>query len=233
MNLTPILFLDLAIVISVLILALGLACFYLFRLTRHSRSVVKMKDESVKENAALLNEARIKATRIIDDANSQALDIISKANLFSGASSEVFEKSLSDVSSAQIKEFDKASSNFTALYFRVLQDLKTKNIEMFQNISKNIESDTLKELDNFKDSMEKLTTSSQNEVKKKITTDYESLQKEIEDCKKKKLEEVESQIYEVLERIAKLALGKALSLSEHEALIEKSIEKAKEKGVFE
>jgi len=222
-------------VASILILAVALVAvvFYLSRITKTLHAISNLKDEASQKNANLLDTARIKAIKIVDDANNQALDIINRVTLSTDISSENFKEDLSRASSAQIKEFEKATSNFTALYSQVLQDLKTKNIEVFQNVSKDIEINTLEEIRNFKESMQKLTTLSQKEVKKKIDTDYDTAKKEIEVYKKEELQKIDSGIYELLEKIAKEVLGKALSLSEHEDLIEKSLEKAKKEGVFE
>ncbi len=219
---------------AILILAIGLVVvvFYLSRVTKTLHANLNMKDEAFQKNANLLEEARTKAVKIIDDANSKALDIISKVTLLTNITSESFKKELSQASSAQIKEFEKKTSDFTVLYSQILQDLKTKNIEVFQNVSKDIEANTMEEIKNFKESMQKLTTLSQKEVRGKIDTDYETSKKEIEDYKKEELRKIDSGIYELLEKISKLVLGKALSLSEHEDLIEKSLEKAKKEGVF-
>lgn len=229
--------LNIALGILSLSLISALVAYYL-----HSRSGKTKKthrqlksavnDEILQRNARLLDEARSKATKIIDNANNQALDIISKATLSANISSENFKQNLTKTSFMQIKEFEKASSDFTALYFQVLQDLKTKNIEIFQNISKDIESNTLQEVKNFKESIQKLTTLSQTEIRKKINTDYENLKIEVENYKKEKLQKVDQEIYEIMEKISKLVLGKALSLSEHEDLIEESLKKAKKEGIF-
>jgi hypothetical protein len=54
----------------------------------------------------------------------------------------------------------------------------------------------------------------------------------MEDYKNQELQKVESGIYELLENVSKLVLGKALSLSGHEELIEKSLKEAKKEGIF-
>lgn len=219
---------------AILILAIGLVVivFYLSRVTKTLHANLNMKDEASQKNAELLDTVRIKAVKIIDDANSQAVDIISKVTLSTDVASENFKEDLSRTSSAQIKEFEKATSDFTRIYSQILQDLKTKNIEVFQNVSKDIEVNTMEEIRNFKESMQKLTSLSQKEVKKKIDIDYEVSKKEIENYKKEELQKIDSKIYELLEKMSKLVLGKALSLSEHEDLIEKSLEKAKKEGTF-
>lgn len=214
-------------VVSIVILALGLVvvAIYLSKLTK------TLHNDSGTKNATL-EEARIKAIKIIDDANNQAVDIISKATLSTDLSSQNFKEDLANASSDQIKKFEKATSDFTNMYTKTLQDLRTKNIEVFQNISKDIETNTMDEVKNFKESMKRLTTLSQKEVKRKIEVDYEAARKEIESYKKEELGKIDLKIYEFLGKVSKLVLGKAISLSEHEDLIEKSLEKAKKEGVF-
>lgn len=232
MNIEPIIFFDMAAAILFLALALVAIIFYLSRITKALHSL-NTKGDVPPSNNDLLEEARIKAVKIIDDANNQALDIVNKVTLSTDASSEKFREDLLRISSSQIKEFEKATSDFANIYSQVLQDLKKKNIEVFQNISKDIEISTNEEIKNFKESMQKLTTLSQKEVEKKIDTDYETSKREIEAYKKEALQKIDLGIYELLEKISKLVLGKALSLSEHEGLIEKSLEKAKKEGIFE
>lgn len=232
MNVTPIIFFDMVASILILAIALIVIVICLYRITKTLHANPNIRDESFQKNADILEEARIKAVKMIDDANNQALDIVNKVTLSTDVVSENFKEDLLRISSIQIKEFEKATSNFTSLYSQVLQDLKTKNIEIFQNISKDIEVNTNEEIKNFKESMQKLTTLSQKEVRKKIDIDYEISKKEIEAYKKEELQKIDSGIYELLEKMSKLVLGKALSLSEHEDLIEKSLEKAKKEGIF-
>jgi hypothetical protein len=232
MNIAPIIFFDMVAAILILAVSLVVIAFHSSRATKNLHSSLNVKDEASQENVNLLNTARIKAIKIIDDANNRALDIVSKVTLSTDTASEKFKEDLALASSTQIKEFEKATSDFARIYSQILQDLKSKNIEVFQNVSKDIETDTTEEIRNFKESMQKLTTLSQKEVAKKIDVDYKASKKEIEDYRKEELRKIDSGIYELLGKISKLVLGKALNLSEHENLIEKSLEKAKKEGAF-
>jgi len=179
-----------------------------------------------------LKIAREKAAKMLDDANSQALDIINKAKLSGGIASENFNQEIVRIASTQVKEFEKTTSEFIKFYNQVLGDLKTKNIEVFQNVSKDIETNTMDEVKSFRDSVEKLTVSSQQLVKQKIDTDFAQVEREIENYKAHELKEIDDKIYTLLEKVSRLTLGKAISLSEHENLIRKSLERAKKEGVF-
>jgi F0F1-type ATP synthase membrane subunit b/b' len=233
MNLDSMIFFDLVATILILSITLIVVVHNLSHNAKKNTGKTDTEsDDDIKKSTDLLSQTRQKAIRLIDDANSQALDIISKANLTTDTASEAFKQEMSDISSSQLKDFKKTTSDFTKAYSQVLQDLKIKNMETFQNISKDIELNTMEEIKNFKNSMERLTTVSQDEVKKKIDSDYEASKKEIEDHKKEELQKIDSGIYELLEKISKLILGKALNLSEQEDLIEKSLEEAKKEGVF-
>lgn len=221
-----------AAAILILTIALAIVVLYLSRITKRLHPNLDLKNVSNQENINLLDEARAKAINIIDEANNRALDIVGKVTLSTDAASEDFKKDLRHISSTQIGEFEKATTDFTKIYSQTLQDLKIKNIEVFQNVSKDIEINTMEEIKNFKESMQKLTTSYQEEVRKKIDIDYEAAKKEVEVYRKEELEKIDSGIYEFLGKLSKLVLGKAISLSDHEDLIEKSLEKAKKEGVF-
>ncbi|MBI2613501.1 MAG: hypothetical protein HYW62_01920 [Candidatus Levybacteria bacterium] len=225
MNIEPIIFFEMAAIIVVFAIAL-LGVVFIF-----TRTIKKL--HSTQESSESVDSARQKAVKIIDDANSKAMDIINKTNLSTNIASDNFNQEVKRIASLQIKEFEKATSDFLKLYTQILQDLKSKNIEVFQNVSKDIEVNTMTEIKNFIQSMGELTASSQKLVKKKIDADYLSVKKEIETYKEEELKKVDQQIYELLEKVSKLALGKALSLSEHEDLIEKSLEKAKKEGTFD
>jgi hypothetical protein len=232
MNITPIIFFDMVAAILILALALIVIVLYLFKMTKTLHASLNLKNEAFQKNADLLEEVRTKAIAIIDEANNQALDIVNKVTLSTDSTSDKFKENLAHISAAQIKEFEKTTSDFIKTYGQILQDLKTKNVEVFQKVSKDIEINTEEEIGSFKESMQKLTTLSQNEVRKKIDTEYKDLMKEIETYKKTELQKVDSSIYGFLEKMSKLVLGKVLNLSEHEDLIEKSLEQATKEGVF-
>jgi hypothetical protein len=232
MSIESVIFFDLVITVFILVVALIAVGYYFWHYVKKVNGKINITGNDAEKNADPLAQAREKAIKMIDEANNKALDIISKATLSTDTVSETFKQEMSHTSSIQVKEFKKATSDFTKVYFQILQDLKIKNIEAFQNVSKDIEINTTKEITNFKESMEKLTTLSQNEAKKKIDADYTVLKKEMEDYKNQELQKVEEGIYELLENVSKLVLGKALSLSEHEELIEKSLKEAKKEGIF-
>lgn len=185
-----------------------------------------------KDKSLILDEASKKAVKIIDDANNKALDIVQKSNLFANSSHDSFNNQLKNVTSMQIKAFEKATAEFIQLYSNVLTDLKSKNIEVFQNVSKNIESSTLEEVRKFKSIIEKETISSENLLNQKIDAEYAVAKKNIDIYKQNQLKMIEDNIYELLEKVTTILLGKAIKTSEQEELITKALDQAKKDGIF-
>lgn len=235
MTLDPIIFFDLVITIFILASTIIVLTIYFLRMIKKLQSEIqaRSKDETSKKILSLSEETRNKAIRIIDEANSKALDIIQRAHLFSGISNDYFNDELKAVTERKLHVFEKTTEDFIKVYQTVLNELKLKNVEILQNVSKNIEDTTLEEIKKFKSIIEKETIASQNLVKKKIDYEYSLAKKDIEVYKQSELKIVDEKIYEILETISKLVLGKAIQLSEHEDLIIESLAKAKKEGMFD
>mgnify|MGYP001609441355 CR=1 FL=1 len=238
MTLNPIIFFDLVITIFILSLAIVILVVYFLRSLRTLRSGLDRienhgGDWIAKNNSSTLDEARNRAVRIIDEANNKSLDIIQKANLFANISNDYFNKELKTITQLELKGFEKATVDFINVYQNVLNDLRAKNIEIFQNISKNIETSTLTEIKKFEDFVEQETIDSRRMVKRKIHHEYSLAKKHIDAYTESELKMVDEKIYEILETVSKLVMGKALKLSDHETLIIESLEKAKKEGIFD
>ena len=236
MSISPIIFFDLIITIFILAITTVVLIVYLVRsmkkLRLYQTEYENNKAAIIKNNLYMLNEARNKAVRIIDEANNKALDVIEKAGLFANITNDNFNKELKAFAERELNSFEKATSDFITIYESVLNDLKSRNVEIFQKISNNIEITTLEEIKKFKRIIEQETIYSQKMISKKIDHEYSLAQKDIEVYKQDKLNMIDDKIYEILERIAKIVIGKALDLSDHEELIIQSLEEAKKKAIF-
>lgn len=234
MSLESLIFFELGFLILIIPLGLIIITVYFSRLTKrfHLYQIEINGSKSPAAKDKTLDEARNKAMKIIDDANNKALDIVQKSNLFVSSISDNFDSQLKNVTSIQLKAFGKATTEFIQLYASVLNDLKSKNIEVFQTVSKNIENSTLEEVKKFKNIIEEETIASRKVLKEKIDREYLIAKKDVDLYKQNEIRMIEDNIYEILEKVASLVLGKAIKVSEHEELIIKALDKAKENGVF-
>lgn len=236
MSINPIIFFDLVITIAILALTI-IVLIILFLKSLRKSYLQHEKDENndaiAASNSSSLEEARSKAVKIIDRANNKAMDIIQKANLFITVRNDSFNKELKDITQKELKMFEEETSGFIKVYEDVLNDLKSRNVEIFQNISKDIEISTLEEIKKFKYIIEQETIASQEMISKKINHEYSLAKKDIETYKQSQLIIVDERIYQILEKVSTLVMGKAISLSDHEALVIDSLEKAKKEAIFD
>ena len=232
MSINPIIFFDLVITIAILSITIIIVVVYFLRSIKKSQ-LYEIENSNSRNDSSSLNEARNKALRIIDQANNKALDIIQKANLFITVKNDSLNKELKAVAQKEIKLFEKQTSDFIKSYTDVLDDLKSKNIEIFQSISRNIEKSTIDEIKKFNIDIGHQAISSQKMLEKKIDDGYTLAKKEIDEYKQAKLSIVDQKIFEIIERVSKLVIGKAISPSDHETLVIDSLEKAKKEAVFD
>ena len=226
MTVTPVIFFALVTTLLVLSLTIFIFLLYLSKLTKRVYSYEKehenLKSLAAKKNGELLDEARNKTAIIINEATNKALGIIKNANLSSHTFSESFNKGL-----------EKATLDFVTAYGGTLKDIQSKNIELFQNISKDIETSVLSEIKQFREVLKQKTVDSQEMIRQKVEHEYSLAKKDIDSYKETQFKRVDNEIYDILQRVSHLVLGKTIALEDHEQLITEALEKAKQEGVFE
>lgn len=201
-----------------------LAVSYLNMLKKYNRVLQEkgyLKLQEHKKETVILEEAMQKATKIIADGRFVHNNLKNE-----------FQEQLKTVSLNKVKEFENTVSDFLKVYKQELAGLKLDTFKIVNNMTKDIEADTTLELKDFKEILRRETFASQKIVEGKIEEDYKRVEKEIEDYKKERLQKVEDHVYDIIQNVSKLILGKTLSIEEHERLILEALNKAKQEGVI-
>ena len=235
MTIDPLVFFDLVIALFVLAIALATMAISYSQMLKKFNAYQKEADELMaqvhKNEADLLETARIKAGKIVEDANKRAAQIIGSSNNLNSESKKMLDNALVTLLKHQTSYFEKASSDFLEAYKRELESLKQKNIDIVKNVSKDIEEDTVKEVEDFDNILQKETFAAQKIVEDKIEKEYSTAQQNVQDYKNEMLKKAEEEIYKILETVSKLTLGKSIPLADHEQLIIEALEKAKKDGI--
>jgi uncharacterized protein YoxC len=235
MVIDPLVFFDLVIALFVLAIALAFMAVSYSQMLKKFNTYQKEADELMnqvhKNEAGLLEDARIKGGKIIDDANRKAVEIIGNSSNLNTQSKKMLDQALDTLLKQQTSYFEKASADFLEAYKKELESLKQKNIETIKKTSKNIEEDTIREVEDFDNILQKETFAAQKIVEDKIEKEYSSAQKNVEDYKSEMLKKTEKEIYRILETVSKLTIGKSIPVADHEQLIIEALEKAKKDGL--
>lgn len=116
-----------------------------------------------------------------------------------------------------------------------LQEGVEKNLKKFEDVNLKTQALLLTATKNKSDELAKGLTEEisgvYQAVKDVLSQKIAETDREIENYKKERLKEIDEKIYRMLGEIAKKTIGKAIDLSTHEELVEKTFEKAK-KEIF-
>ncbi|OGH23306.1 MAG: hypothetical protein A2958_00045 [Candidatus Levybacteria bacterium RIFCSPLOWO2_01_FULL_38_13] len=234
MNINQIVILDIAFALLVVSVALWVMVISYSQLLKKMNSYQRQADDLKKQinykESRIIDEAREKAREIIDEALEKAQRVISESQSTNSQAKKMLDDALEALIKHQISYFEKASQDFLNEYRRELGALKQRSVQIARNVSEDIGKHTLEEVQDFDSILQKETIAAQKIVEDKIEDQYSGAQKEVEEYKNEMMKKAEEEIYKILENVSKIALGKGLSLQEHEQLIIDALEKAKKAG---
>jgi len=223
----------------VLFLVLFLLLFWLlFTFFEYFARRVRHDDALAREHAytdalKLLEDSKVQAFKLVQDANERAVAILDNAKLFTTESRKEFDANLKEVHLKHHEDLEAMYQDILAFYKRLLQDEKEAGVKTVHTISEDLKKEALVEIDNFKDSLHKETVDSQRLVEQKIAEEYEHVKVELDQYKLRQFKKIDDNIYRILQKVSKDLLGHALSLEEHQDFIIKALEAAKTQGVFD
>ncbi len=236
--LTPstIYFLSIIILLFILFVVIVFLIFFMFlevSSTETEKSARKVKENAYNKAFSLIEDARNTSLKVMQDAQAKAQQILADSTSFSVASKNVLSKDLQDVASKQLSTFDTVSSQLLSEYKSALETQEKKNISTLEGMSTELKGELLHEVDEFKDILHRETIESQQMVDQKISSEFKKLEEEINAYKARQLHNIDDKVYKILAQISKDVFGKVLTIEDHQDIILKALEKAKEQGIFD
>lgn len=220
-------------ILSVILLVIVLSYIGIFKkLYLAEKEIEKLKRDEEKKEEAALEKTQKKANEIIERANSDASQIINKTLAFDKKSKEAFEENLNKISRTYENAFKKSADESLTNSLKLLKSANEENVNLIREISKDIKKYAGGQVEDFKKILLSETVDSQKIIGQKIEESYGETQEEIKKYRQKKFAAIDNDIYEIIENVTKIAMGKSLSLNEHEDLIMEALNKAKEEAVL-
>jgi len=193
----------------------GLVIYYIVRLRNQEKEIQKKETKIDTNYHQIVDDALSKERKIIEDATTEADQIIGEAkHINQGVRDEVNQALQMLVADIQKKAFE-AAQNFTANYQLTLKDLSQTSLSQFQDIVKSLQQDL------------------QNQIKEFHNSWLPDLEKQLEEYKKSRLEQTDKVVAKIVERASQELINKTISLEDHKDLVRQSLEKAKKEGVFD
>ena len=212
--------------------SLVLFTYSFFKLRRANKKIGEKNADEEKRWKDLETKAQNDYQEIITIANKKASEIIAQAMQVNHDSVKTFEDSVSTMLQNQKSNIDQESKEIAKKHESEINELNNKIITLLTNVYKDIESATRTDLESYKNVIKQQTFEAEKLAQERMKTEYEKLEKEIAERKQQRLQQLEENIYKILNNVSKDVIGKTLDLTTHEDLIVKSIEKAKKEGVL-
>jgi len=214
--------------LAVVLLAIG---FSYAKTVRRLSDAEKERDalnqQMQEKTTAVLDEARSRAIRIIQEANVKAQSIISSSAELDEQSKQTLATKLQELSNEESERFGKSSEDISKMYETMLQKLREEHINLLQNMAKDIEKQAISEIDEFKSLLEKDTVGTQKELQERIDREYLAIRDELAKYKAARMKKIDDTIYQVLQTVALEIIGKSINLEDQQKLVTDALTSAK------
>jgi F0F1-type ATP synthase membrane subunit b/b' len=173
------------------------------------------------EREKVLAEAKVQAKQIVSDAQTRAGQLISEAASFGGKTQELLGKELQKVQAVELGYYQKA-----------LQAARQDASASLGGLSQDVKEEVIKQIDTVRTSLTGEIQKAQLETKQMLSASYKKMEEELAVYKAERMKKVDEKIFEILRDVAAKAIGKALSLEDHEDIVVKALEDAKKEHVL-
>lgn len=192
----------------------------------------EVKEQEEKRWHDLEDKAQGDYQKLLQAANKKAEEIILQAIELKHESVASLQNSQDTMIQNQTEALKQISEDLFSKQQEEVNKINEENIKILINIYKDIEESAKSDFANYKKIVEEQTFQAEKIAEARINQEYQKLESEIAELKRKKLEELNNNINNMLLKISKEVIGKSLDISDHEDLVIKALDKAKKEGII-
>jgi predicted metal-dependent phosphoesterase TrpH len=189
--------------------------YYMMKLYAREKELEKREKKVDTEYHQVVDDALSKERKILEDATTEANQIISETEFVSQASKDSIDAALAQMKKDIQNETQAAAHNFRSSYQHELKKLTDQSLHDFQNISKELQEALHKQVNEFHSSM------------------LPALEKELDSYKEARIKQTEQMIKGIIQKVSQEVLSKSISVDDHQKLLIDSLDKAKREGMFD
>lgn len=186
-----------------------------------------LKYQTVKEiaekNAETVNleETQKRAKIMIEEARVKAGEIITQAEIFT-----------TNQKNSLVGEIGKSTQIYVDKYQQALKFAEEEAVRMISGIPDQVKSEVVVRIDKFTSGVESELLNAQKSIQAAVKDSYQKAEKEVENYKLERLKQVDDSIMKMVEDVSRKVLAKEITSDEHEKLVMKALEKAKEENIL-
>ncbi len=186
----------------------------------------RVNDEVIKQTA--YKQAR----EALQDAQVKAEELITDATLFTDNFQKSLETNVSDLFASYKIELDKLSRDILNSYKKSLDDGKTTILASYSSISEDIKRQTLDEIQTIAKDTRQNMLDTQGILRNEMEGDLKDIRTRLKAYEELRMRKVDERIFDILTVVSKEALGRIMTISDHQDLVLKTLEDAKAQNLF-
>lgn len=200
------------------LLTIALVVLYIKLLLKYQsvKEIAEKKAETVN-----LEETQKRAKLMIEEARVKAGEIITQAEIFT-----------TNQKNSLLDEINKSSQAYIDKYQQALKFAEEEAIRMISGIPDQVKSEVSVRIEKFTSGIEAELLSAQKSIQGAVRESYQKAESEIESYKLERLKQVDESIMKMVEDVSRKVLAKEITSDEHEKLVIKALERAKEENIL-
>lgn len=190
------------------------------------------KNSLQKEADIVLEDAHKRAMHLIDEANRKAMEIVSSSETYTAESKQALKDSINAVTKTEIDQINRLGHDILSTYQATLQNVQKEGNEVVTTITKDLEKQAAEQITAFTNSVRQETAASEKEIQVRITREYELAKNEVASYKQAQMQKAQDQLFDLIRFLTEAALGRGLTLEQHQNLAIDALKEAKSQGVI-
>jgi hypothetical protein len=190
------------------------------------------KNALQKEADIVIDDAHKRAMNVVDEANRKALEIVSSGEAYNEEAQQVLKKNLAQITETESEQIKHAGDELLATYQDALKNVKAETDAIIQKVSNDIEKHATAEITAFTATVKTGTLESQKMIQERIDQELTLAKKEVEAYKEAQMKKAEEQMYQLVLLLTEAAIGKGLTIDQHQNLVLDALQEAKAQGVI-
>lgn len=194
-------------------------------------TVAMLRNEAVafnKEYKILLESIQVEHAKMLEEARMSLQDIEQVKQAFQGDLHARVDTILSEAE----KNLQTQTVGFDKEYQELLENTKKEYLTRAQNTLQKLEKIPEQEMIEFQAILKKETVTAQQLLGQRISDLFGAAEKEVVAYKNSRLKEVEASLQDITGKVVEEVIGAKLTKADHEALVLRALERAKNEGVL-
>lgn len=206
------------VIVSFSLLTIAMVVLYI-RLLLKYQNAKEIAEKST--GVADLEETQKKAKTMIEEARVKAGEIVTQAEIFTSNQKNVL-----------LEEINKATHTYADKYQSALKFAEDEAVRMISQIPDQVKSEVMVRIEKFTSGVETELLNAQKYIQASVKESYQKAEIEVENYKLERLKQVDDSIMKMVEEVSRRVLAKEITADEHEKLVLKALEKAKEENIL-